>query len=118
MNFLDSIMLLCSGPRSGAVLASFPRAAPEDQGCDPSAPGFPAPVEEARQHAMRLLPGKARAKARDAGLDCGIERKPLPLAHQRLLQTNGIGARCQDRINPSVDRQIELGRVDDFLDKA
>src|SRR6266536_3968284 len=53
------------------------------KGRDPSDAREPAPLDETRQHVMRLVAGKARAKARDAGLDRGIERKPLPLPHQR-----------------------------------
>jgi hypothetical protein len=57
-------------------------------------------------------------KSPDAGIERGIERKPFPLAHQRLLQPDRFGTRAQDGVDPGIDRRIELAGCYDFLDQA
>src|SRR5262249_39499069 len=95
-----------------------PRRPPPPAPLGVSSSRHPAPLEKTLEHARRLRTRKARAKRLDTGIDRGIERKPFPLAHQRLLEPNGFGTSAQDGVHPGVDRRIELADCYDFLQQT
>jgi hypothetical protein len=64
--------------------------------------------EKSVHHSLRLIRAIGFGERLDATLDGLVEWKSLPLAKQRLLQTNGLGSRFKDRFDPAVGGLVEL----------